>query len=333
MTSHRYDLEPRALLRLLAGPLVVVAGLAALMHAGVVLHLLPAPRPTLDVDRSILVHQVEASRRRQGAEILLLGDSSCLMDVDARRLGERLGRQVLNLGTLSYLDLNAAATLLRAYTTANPGRLQSVVVLLHPEALRRVAPEAAYFRLLHGLLDGQDVSLETGLQTRLRRGLGLEALRGRILCRLLPTPLPGAYGRHYGFTTDLERYLDEHQGSALDPESRPLTGSAEYRLAPQQEAPSRNFRAALPAGVSLLAGIAPVPSGFAEDGYEATRDRMLRQWSEWLEATAPLDGLPATLPDAHFASVAHLNADGVRHFTAALAEALRGALGEPVPVQ
>ena len=333
MTSHRYDLKPRALLSLLGGPLLVVAGLAALVHAGVALRLLPAPRPTLDVDRSILVHQVEASRRPQEAEVVLVGDSSCLMNVDAKLLGERLGRRVLNLGTLSYLDLNAAATLLREYTTANPGRLQAVVVLLHPEALRRVAPEAAYFRLLHGLLDGQEVSLETGLQARLRRGLGLEALRGRILCRLLPTPLPGAYGRHYGFTTDLERYLDAHHGSALDPESRPLTGSAEYRLAPQQEAPSRNFRAALPEGVSLLAGIAPVPAGFAEGRYAATRDRMLKQWSEWLEAHAPLSALPATLPDAHFASVAHLNADGVPHFTAALAEALRGALAQPIPVR
>ena len=113
MKSHTCEFEPKDLLRRLAMPLLPMAVFAALMHAGALVRLLPAPRPTLDIDRTLLVHQAEASRARHDADVLLLGDSSCLMDVDAKQLGNQLGRPALNLGTLSYLDLNAAAALLR----------------------------------------------------------------------------------------------------------------------------------------------------------------------------------------------------------------------------
>ena len=326
MTSHTYQFTPRDLARLLGWPLVPVAVFALLAHAGAGLRLLPKPRPTLDVDRTILIHQVEASRAKHDAEILLLGDSSCLMDVDARRLGEQLGRPALNLGTLSYLDLNASAALLREYAAANPGRLRAVVLLLHPEALRRVGPEAWHVNFLNRQLSGEDFIAGTGLRERLSEALGLETFRGRILSRLLPTPLPGVYGRDYGFSTDLARYLTEHHGSAADPDPRPFTGNAEYRLAASLEPASRNFRAALPPGVKLLAAITPAPAGFVGPRYAETRRQMLREWSQWLDADAALEDLPSTLPDALFAKTTHLTEAGARAFTDTLAHCLEAHL-------
>src|ERR1043165_5713658 len=105
MRSHTVEFGSKDLLRLVGGPLVAVVLFALVLHAGARLGLLPAPRPTLDADRTVIIHQAEASRVRSDAEVLLLGDSSCLMDVDARRLGAALGHRVLNLGLNSHLDL------------------------------------------------------------------------------------------------------------------------------------------------------------------------------------------------------------------------------------
>ena len=93
------------------------------------------PRPILDIDRTILIHQAEASRLRHGADVVFLGDSSCLMDFSAKDLEGWLppDHRVLNLATLSYVDLPACAGLLRNYVAANPDRLRVVVLLLHPE--------------------------------------------------------------------------------------------------------------------------------------------------------------------------------------------------------
>lgn len=323
MTSHTYQFQAADLLRLLGPPLVPVAIFAVLMHAGAALGLLPRPRPTLDVDRTVLIHQVEASRAKQDTEIVLLGDSSCLMDVDARQLSELLGRPVLNLGTLSYLDLNAQTALVREFIAANPNRLRTVILLLHPEGLRRVSPEAWHTSFLDSLLHNYDFRWGTSLHARLLDALGLELFRSRVLCRLLPSALPGAYGQFYGFSDGLERHLTTHRGSAVDADRKSFEGSPDYRLATQLEAPSRNLRAALPPGVKLLVGITPTPTSHAGPRHAAMRDTMLRQWSEWLGADVALTNLPATLPDEQFARTTHLNAAGAEAFTRRLAEALR----------
>jgi len=322
MTSHTYDFNRKDLLPLLGWPLIPVACFAAAMHLGAAFHLLPKPRPTLDIDRTILLQKVEASRTRQDAQILLLGDSSCLMDAAARPLSQQLGRRALNLGTLSYLDLNAYASLLREYTAANPGRLRAVVLLLHPEALRRVAPEAYHLKLLQALLNGQDHVQLTNTRERLSHLLGLEIFRGRMLGRILPVSLPGAYGRYYGFSVDLENYLTEHDGTAVDPDPQPFKGNAEYRMAKQLESGSQAFRAAVPQGVKLLVGITPAPEGFVLPGHRETCERMLAQWSQWLQADAALQELPPTLPDRHFAKTTHLNEPGARLYTEILARSL-----------
>ena len=321
MQSHTYQFNLRDLIRLLGPGLVVTGALALGIHAGRWLDLWPAPRPTLDVDRTILIHQIEAASQPQDAQIVLLGDSSCLMDVDAAALTERLGRAVLNLGTLSYLDLSAQAALLQRFTQANPGRLRRVVLLLHPEALRRPTPEPYYTKLFRSLLEQRESPAPTVHGRRLARWLGLETLRERVVARLVPTPLPGAYGRRYGFSRELEAYLQAHRGSAIDPTTRPFEGSAEYRLAPTWQAACRRFRSSLPSGVRVAVGITPVPTGFALRDYRDTRARMLRQLAAWLDAEA-LESLPPVLPDAWFASVTHLNARGVPHYTTALAAAL-----------
>ena len=325
MKSHLYEFEARDLLRLVGLPLIPVVLFAALMHLGVAFRLLPEPRPTLDIDRTILIHQAEAARAPQDAELLLLGDSSCLMNVSGQQLGARLSLSTLNLGTFSYLDLNAHAALLRAYTAANPGRLRSVVLLMHPEALRRNAPEPSYVRLLQSLLSDDRRAPANRFDGNIARLLGTADLKERLWARAVPTPLPGAFGRRYGFNTDLEKFMTAERGSVFDPEPRPFQGNAEYRLAPPLQSASRAFRAALPAGVKLFAGITPVPAGFAPPGHAPRVTTLLEEWGRWLQADGLL-ALPATLPDASFTKTTHLNETAVSAYTEILAGALRPTL-------
>jgi hypothetical protein len=320
MRSHRYDFKAADAARLIVPLLLPVAAFAGLMHALALLHLLPRPRPTLDVDRTIIVHKAEVSGSRSDAQVVLLGDSSCLMNVSAGQLSQAIGRPVLNLGTLSYLDLAAHGTLLKRFAHANPDQLQAVVLLLHPEALRRPAPEAYHTQILHSFLAGEDQVSKASVSS----GLGLEIFRGRLLSRALPTALGGAYGRYYGFTSNLEDYLVRNRGTLVDPDPGVFQGNAEYRLAPQLEAGSRLFKTAVPRGAKLLVGITPVPVSFARRGHAELQQQMLAQWSQWLEADSVQ--LPATLPDELFTKTTHLNSIGAATYTRLLAPILKSEL-------
>lgn len=331
MKSHYYSVERQDLAGALGAPLAVLLAFAAAMHLGACLAWLPPPRPSQNMDQTILIHQAEAASRPQDAAVLLIGDSSCLMDVDAALLQDMLpgGIEVLNLGTLSYLSLDGYALLLRRYAESNPGRLRAVVLLMHPEALRLPRSDPYYVGMLLAYLDGRDVCMAVSLRRRLACLAGLTSFRDRILSRLLPRPLPGEYGRLYGFTADLEREMTRCRGSLAAPglyRSGPGQGNAEYRLSPQLGALGRELRRNVPDGVRVFVGITPAPQSFVLPAYADLRGGMLRAWSGVVSADAALDELPATMPDSLFASTTHLNETGMACYTRQLARALAGRL-------
>ena len=310
---------------------------AAILHLGAALRVLPRPRPALDMDRTILIHQAEASRTPQDADVILIGDSSCMMDVSARELSRALSRQVLNLGTLSYLDLPAFAAMVREYAAVNPGRLRTVVLLCHPEFLRRQEPIAAHVRTLTNYFAGADTYDLATWPGRLHCWLGIEVFRERILTRIVPVPLPREFSRFYGFSNqELWRYLSDRVGSAVDPRLFRLQsgqGNAEYRLAANLEMESAAFRSAIPTGVQLLVGITPAPKSFVLPNYDQKYQRMLADWSRWLKADGALAALPATLPDESFATTTHLNEAGARAYTELVTRQLEPIRKRPPPAE
>ena len=250
MKSHLYQFVPAELGPLLAEYVVPLIGLAVVLRLAAASGLLPAPWPCHGVDETILVHQAQASQTRSDADLVLIGDSSCLTDVSGIQLQKAFegSHHVLNLGTLSYVGLNGYATLLARYSAANPGRVRGVVVLLHPEMLRGVAAIAQYSVFLSDFYAGVDQGDSSTIQGQIRGLLGADVVWDRLLGRA-PLPLPGAWGFNYGFNRDLNRFMTDHQGSAFDPHDyafRPGQGNAEYRLAPGWESGSRALKAAVP---------------------------------------------------------------------------------------
>ena len=302
-TSHRYEVGARELFRAVAWPLGPVILLAAALHAGSRAGWLPPPRPALDTERTLLVHQVDAARRSPPVEVLLVGDSSCL--------------------TFSFLDLRAHARLIEEYNRAHATGPAVVVLLLHPEALRRLDSEPYYWRALTNYTAGLDDSLRVGWEGEVGWLSGRDLFHSRVLARALPVPLSGAYGRRYGFTRDLEGFLDREQGSVPDPENQPLRGSAEFRLAATLEKSCGVFRAALRPGTRLWVGLTPAPARFAGARFPAQQSQLLEQVGRWLRADALLDSLPATLPDEAFARTTHLKETEVGRYTDLLAAAMK----------
>lgn len=327
MKSHSCEFKPSALLPLLGLTLLPVALFAIVMRAAAGLGLLSAPRPALDAERTVIVHQAEAARTPQRAEVVLIGDSSCMMNLSARQLGEALQTDVLNLATFSYLDLHAHATILREFTRANPGRPRTVVLLLHPETLRRSGADAYYAGVLSSFIAGREPVPGEAFDGHARHWLGVEVFRGRLLSRTLPIPLRGAFARRYGFTTDLDAALTRERGCLIDPdEPQPLTSRPEYRLAPTLEKASRTFRAALPADARLFVGITPIPEKLSDRNHPQWRDASLVQWSQWLAPSVALTNLPAVLPDDLFTRSTHLRESAVPGYTDTLARALKSLL-------
>lgn len=324
MRSHVCEFGGLDVLRAVGGPLLGLAALAAAVHAAALLRLLPAPWPMLDMDRTILVHQAAASQQPGAARVVLAGDSSCLMGVVARDLEAAWGEPVLNLATLSYVDLATTGRLLAECARASTASVETVVLLAHPDTLRLQGDSPYHNAQIQAFLAGQDPPAGQGIAARIAVWTGAEIWRNRVLGRWMPFVLPGEFGRYYGFTRHLDRFLAANAGSAVDPhhfEPDTAHGSAEYRLARRFEADSGRLRAALPTGVRLWVGLTPVPASFAGPDYPAVADRIRAQWAGWLRADRVLTNLPLVLPDGEFASVTHLNDGGRRRFTARLAAA------------
>ncbi len=323
--SHQYEFARKEALVLLLIPLLLPALFALAMHSGARFGLLPPPFPALDADRTILLHQATPSTASRTADLALVGDSSCMMDVSAEQLDAMSpgARSSVNLGTLSYLDLHAFARILGRHHAARPAPFRTVVLLMHPDALRTGGSSDYHADVLRSYYEGTDSCQPSGARALCL--LGVEIFRGRLLSRALPRPLPGALGAAYGFTHDLGAFLAAHRGSAYDPgtfDPKTATGSAEYRLARSLESASRAFRASLPPGTQLLVGITPAPQSFVEEGFHQVQSEMLHTWGVWLNADGLLTGLPPALPDELFASKTHLNKRGVEMFTEQLGREL-----------
>jgi hypothetical protein len=325
MESHQYNFDAGDLLKLAGLPLLFLLLLVLALHAARGTGMLASPRPIFDVDRTILLHQAAAANNGSSAEIVLIGDSSCLMDAQADQLGAGLGKTTLNLGTLSYLDLTAYALLLRDYSAHHPSP-KTVVLLMHPEALRLSGGNDYFNEVLTAWRAGTDLC--DPRSSKPVCWLGADIVKGRVLSRLIPFPLPASYGRDYGFNWDLWNFISQHDGSAFDPhrfDAATAHGNPEYRLAKNLKEKSRAFRKSLPPGTRLLVAITPSPRGYVLPGHDQQCEKMLQEWSAWLGADGALKSLPFSMPDDLFASTTHLNQSGAKRFT----ELLAASLGNP----
>lgn len=320
--SHAYRFDRQDLARNLAMTvgLVLMAGLTALglLRSGL------GGKPALlgDADATILATKARIASEPSEARVAFVGDSSCLINVDIPTL-RAAGIEAVNLGTLSYLGLDAFGLLARRFCE---GRSRAEVVLVvHPECLRLAQPSADHRRILETAL-GLGESAWSFHSGSVAEALGFEELRSRWLDRAWPTPLRGGLGARYGFTRDLGRELFDH-GGTLEETAQYEPGrsrdSAEYRIAPRIRPECERFRKLLPPGTRLRLVVSPVPQSHALRRHEATVSEMSATVAASLGAEGLRDPMPSILPDADFGTTTHLRPEAARRYTQRLAEALK----------
>ncbi len=320
--SHAYRFNRRDLARNLAATvgLVLLAGLVALglLRTGL------AGKPALlgDADSTILVTKARLASESSKARFAFVGDSSCLINVDIPTL-RAAGIEAVNLGTLSYLGLDAFGLLARRFCESHGGA--EVILVVHPECLRLAQPSAEHRKILETGLDLTEPTrnFHTG---SVAEALGFEDARARWIDRALPTPLRGGLGARYGFTRDLQRELLSH-GGTLEETAQSMavasTASAEYRIAPRIRSECERFRKLLPPGTRLRLVISPVPRSLALRRHEATVSEMAATVAASLGAEGLRDPLPSILPDTDFGTITHLRPEAARRYTQRLADALK----------
>lgn len=294
--------------------------------------LLPPFKPSRSVDSIVLAFQSKAAQSPSRENLILTGDSSCLMGASTLLLErESSGAlQAVNLGTLSYLPLDHFAKL-AALRMANRTPAPWVILLINPEMATRTADEtaSASSELNTALAPISSCNREERNWT-FTCPLGLQIFRDHFLNHLVPSLLPGSYGRHYGFNWDLTEFMKAEKGGLIDPNRlfvRPGE-TREWKTSEYFKAQAQRFRQSLPPGTQLAFGLTPVPREFAGPTFEADHAEMLQQISSALQADRSLE-LPSTLPAASFATSTHLNAHGRTQFSRHLLQTLQAAITFP----
>lgn len=323
MKSHDYDFSPGAVLVALGRPLIGVALVALVLHGLNAAGLLPAPKPIRDMDRTVMWDRVQSSR--SPAPVVLVGDSSCLMGVSASEMRIELEHPVKNLGAMSFLDLQAFATLGSNVVTTGtaPGTL---ILLVHPEFLTRPAADSYYAEFFSALLRGEPEPA-LGIGGSIEAWSGVADFRDRIETRVRPFPLQGEFRAAYGFNDGLLEAMQLDDGGLVDPRSYRNGGAsnATVALSPRLEAQAAMFRKMIPAGVKLYVGITPRPQSEAGPDYSAGYIKAVTRLASWIGPdVTPLVKLPPTLPDDSFATRTHLSASGRQIFTHHLLEEVFG---------
>lgn len=319
MKSHEFEFRFRDLARVFVPVTVAILGIIAVLQVLDALDFLPPRAIFVDPPQTMLLHQSRASRSLSPAAVALAGDSTCLVGVDARELSDYLPGQIRaqNLSLIISFGLNVYGNLISDFVATNHGRVRTVVLLVCTSKL--TAP---------GSPDGaMDTWWEMNHPSK--DLFAIYVLRHNLLGWFVDVPLRGRGAEVFGFSSQLDAYQTAHDGSLIDlgrfvqrPRIDKEPEVSNLRLTEQVKLESRTFRRAVPSDVKLLIGLTPQASGSTPAVTTADRDRLLREWNEFIQADVLLTNLVFVLPNECFSSTAHLNREGQRQFTASLGKEL-----------
>lgn len=315
MKSHSYEHTAADFFKPTLFPWLGVAVLAVLVRLAT--QILPEPHAHLDLDRTVISEKVQSSKSTEPRDLILVGDSSCLMNLDARQIESATGWKTHNLGMLSFLDFPTFAMAARNHLDHSSQPAKRILLIVHPEFLRRSSPSRAHIEYARSVQQGEDYfySVKSPWMS-LDYLSGAWTVRNRFVGRL-PNPLNGPFQQYFGFTTTMVNYMNAHQGSAVDPGTltdEDLKGNTEYRLTDYNRMGAERFREVVGDEVEIWIGLSPVPESLADSVYLSSREKTLEDWQEALSPDQILD-LPESLPDNQFANKTHIRPEAVEAYT------------------
>ncbi len=287
------------------------------------------PLENSNVTESVIVTaQIERARTIPPADVLILGDSSALMGVDAGELGRLLGRRVESLATLAWVGPAGYARLIDEYAARHP--LATLILLFHPGSLD--ITEAAFE------INGYEREV-LGMPRRAGRSL-FDAARYSLyvhtLMRAIVLPLPGVYGKEYGWPDGLAARLRDHHGSLVDPNVLKEEVPPLFAIDPPFAARLPALRDAIVAAKPGHVYLALTPIAATRLGPEIVADRLAVSTKLatrlGLSPGDALIPLPPSFPKELFATWTHLSAAGQTRYTEELSALLEPRLGKAAVV-
>lgn len=324
--SHRYELRAVLLATDLGGVFAVFLAIVLLLGGLSLGGFLPDRALLADADSAILSAKAELASSASvasGPAIAVVGDSSCLIDIDVPTLRSE-GVEAVNLGTLSYLGIDSFGLLAERFCGGRTGT--RILLVVHPEGLRSATTSPQHRALLEAALSSR-LTGPSDLDLAGFVPAVFDGFRDRVLDRWIPTPLRGGLGARYGFTADLRREVVSTGGTleetaVFDPlVMGPAAG--DYRFARRIEGECRAFRARLPQGVRLEVLLSPVPASRALREHPHRMKELHRDLSRWLDADPVAPPMPLVLPDSSFGTPTHLLPLAARDYSRLLAAHLR----------
>lgn len=325
------------------GLLVLVLLLGAAMLLAAVSQDVSRKRLQLNDTSSIAVfEQMQRARSIGSVDLLLVGDSSCLMGIDVKRLRERLGKSVASLCSIGYLGPAGYALLLRSFAESG-SRYKELLLAMHPDSLIR-DPSWDYW--VEFVRSGGP---KEGSGWREYIATGLHFAERTFLWPLVRFPMQGRFGLYYG-SVERMRADVRASGTMIEPSaleystidqflshsSGPEQGRSQaYCDRFHQDWPNtryfdalQEFRKTVDAlGTHVHFLLTARPSNCTDDVIEtraaAARSRIKRILEGPPDALA---SVPDTLPSTYFASVTHLNRYGRQLYTDQLVAPLTSLL-------
>jgi len=302
---------------------VLVAGLHLLHELG----WLPAPAPVLTGDEFVMRNRHEAALSNDPAELLIIGDSSAAMGVDAQALSVHLPGHppAYNLGLFLGLPMEVYAEAAQKFIEHHPGQVRAVVLLTTFSRLADARPSEPSLEHWRRIWSGGAGGAET--ETFSEGWLSSGRLHDDVVARLLPFGMHGERGVFYGSIVHARQFASARRGAMQAREVYNRQTSAEkirWVMDPAALDQARRARGILSSKVMLIYGIMPLPETYATSDSKLRRAEMMRALNAELGADHLLDKLPVTFPDGLFSDLVHLNLDGQRVFTRRLAAELAG---------
>lgn len=329
------------------GPSLAVAA-AVLVALAVASQHLPSQEGERGLEAIIVREQIRRARTVR-PDLLIVGDSSALMGVDARLLSRSLHVDVESLATLGWVGPAGYAQFVRA-VSRTPGTPKVVLLLMCGAGLQVEEPtfaqtgyEAAVLQELghppENANDREEAIVPASIPAFSRQWARtvVSAARERVYTRtflvLLSPPLPGRLGFYYGWPEDIARAMDRDRGSLVDPTLGDLkTIRVAYQFsisdAVRRRLPAFAAAARTSGATNIWFGITPVPQTVVGPGTLESRAEVASRCLQRLGLSAAAElPAPAWLPATSFATFTHLNALGRQRYSEILVELLRTRLG------
>jgi hypothetical protein len=320
----------------------VIVPIAVLSISGlVVLHLLYLHNPArtdgmrnLNVDHFVVLEQMKRAAALPAAEVAFLGDSSCLMGIDAPLIERALDlHPVESFCSIGYVGPVGYARMLAGMIERNAAP-KTLVLVFHPATFRR---EPSWDFWTGFVSNGGKVEAPALHFPR----SSLDFLQFEWLGRLIYNPLPGAYALYYGSERAFRSTIRARQGSAVDPNAGlnisslaalhavPSPPSGEPANFSWNEAYVDSLRVLgeaivkLPHQTRVYLVISPVPDNLVPEGNLLERTERANQIAAALGIDADrILNTPETMFAAFFSSYTHLNRWGQKVFTGVLIKEL-----------